>query len=108
MEDHRDVGQAAPDHASVRRIGELGSMNNYWISLLFLACNLMALDRPSSHRLADSLQLKLNHLQQNAIPARPDPAPTTMTEEEVNDYFASGRVNLPQGVKKVTFEGRSG
>ena len=31
-----------------------------------------------------------------------------MTEEEINDYMASGRVKLPQGVKKVTFEGQSG
>lgn len=31
-----------------------------------------------------------------------------MTEEEVNDYVASGRVKMPQGVKKVTFQGQSG
>ncbi len=31
-----------------------------------------------------------------------------MTEEEINDYFAAGRVKLPQGVKKVTLEGHSG
>jgi hypothetical protein len=31
-----------------------------------------------------------------------------MTEEEINDYFASGRAGLPQGIKKVAFQGQSG
>ncbi len=31
-----------------------------------------------------------------------------MTEEEVNDYIAAGRIVLPQGVKKLKLEGRSG
>src|SRR5260370_17606955 len=31
-----------------------------------------------------------------------------MTEDEVNDYLASDKVQLPQGVKKVTLQGRSG
>src|SRR6185369_10164096 len=60
------------------------------------------------HRLADSLQTKLDHIQQNGERASPDQAPTVMTEEEVNDYIASGRIVLPQGVKKVRMEGRSG
>jgi hypothetical protein len=63
---------------------------------------------PVKHRLADSLQTKLDHIRANGEKNRPDQAPTVMTEEEVNDYFAAGRVKLPQGVKKVTFEGHSG
>ncbi len=62
----------------------------------------------SSHRLADSMQRKLDHLRENAALAHPNPAPTVMTEEEVNDYFASGGVKLPQGVKKVTLQGQPG
>lgn len=31
-----------------------------------------------------------------------------MTEGEINDYLASGRAGLPQGVKNVAFQGRSG
>jgi hypothetical protein len=62
----------------------------------------------SGHRLADSLQTKLDHILQNGQKARPDQAPTVMTEEEVNDYIASGRIVLPQGVKKLRMEGRSG
>ena len=62
----------------------------------------------STHRLANSLQAKLDYIQQNGKRAHPDQRPTVMTEEEINDYMASGRVKLPQGVKKVTFEGESG
>ncbi len=63
---------------------------------------------PGTHRLADSMQAKLDHIEQNAARPRPDQAPTVMSEEEVNDYLASGRVQLPQGVKKVRLQGRSG
>ncbi|HEX4605902.1 MAG TPA: hypothetical protein VH724_18010, partial [Candidatus Angelobacter sp.] len=62
----------------------------------------------NGHRLADSLQVKLDHIQQNAERAHPDQAPTVMTEEEVNDYIVSGRIVLPQGVKKLRMEGRTG
>ena len=54
------------------------------------------------------MQRKLDHIRDNGALARPNPAPTVITEEEVNDYFAAGRVKLPQGVKKVTLEGKSG
>lgn len=60
------------------------------------------------HRLADSMQAKLDHIQQNGEKAQPDQAPTVMTEEEVNDYIAAGRIALPQGVKKLRMEGRTG
>ena len=61
-----------------------------------------------SHRLADSMQAKLDYIQQNGQKAHPDQRPTVITEEEVNDYLASGRVQLPQGVNKVRLEGQSG
>ena len=62
----------------------------------------------SGHRLADSMQTKLEHIQENGEQEHPDQAPTVMTEEEVNDYIAAGRITLPQGVKKLRMEGRSG
>jgi len=62
----------------------------------------------SGHRLAENMQAKLDHIKQNAERAHPDQAPTVMTEEEVNDYISSGRIVLPQGVKKVKLEGRTG
>lgn len=64
--------------------------------------------RSSGHRLADSMQAKLDHIQENGEQAHPDQAPTIMSEEEVNDYIASGKIVLPQGVKKLKMEGRSG
>jgi len=54
------------------------------------------------------MQTKLDHIQANGEKAQPDQAPTVMTEEEVNDYVASGRIVLPQGVKKLRMEGRTG
>ena len=80
------------------------------ISAVFLICTVCIAGQHSSsqHRLADSLQRKLDHIQENGKLARPDQTPTVMTEEEINDYFAAGRVKLPQGVKKVTFQGQSG
>jgi hypothetical protein len=68
----------------------------------------------STHRLAESMQRKLDHIRENSQQPHhsqqphPDPTPTVMTEDEVNDYLASGKVQLPQGVKKVTLQGRSG
>jgi len=58
--------------------------------------------------LAESTQRKLNHIQENARAPHCDPTPTVITEEEINDYLASGRVKLPRGVEQVTFQGRSG
>jgi hypothetical protein len=62
----------------------------------------------SAHRLAASMQGKLDHIKQNGERDTPDQTPTVITEEEVNDYIVSGRVVLPQGVKKLSMEGRAG
>ena len=62
----------------------------------------------SGHRLADSMQAKLDHIRQNGEQPRPNQMPTVMTEEEVNDYVASDHIELPKGVTKLRFEGRSG
>jgi hypothetical protein len=62
----------------------------------------------TGHPLAESMQAKLDHIQQNGQLARPDQMPTILTEEEVNDYIASDHIILPQGVKKLRMEGRTG
>ena len=54
------------------------------------------------------MQAKVNYIEQNGSKAHPDQRPTVMTEEEINDYLASGRVDLPKGVNKVRLEGHSG
>jgi hypothetical protein len=59
-----------------------------------------------NHRLADSADAKFTHIAQNG--AKSQPTPTVLTEEEINDYLASGRVEIPQGVKKVRLQGQSG
>lgn len=61
-----------------------------------------------THRLAESMQRKVDHIEQNGAQPRPDQTPTIMSEEEINDYLASGHVKLPQGVKKVRLQGQSG
>jgi len=78
-------------------------MRAIWITAVLLTGSVCITAQQSSpqHRLADSLQRKLDHIQENAKSAQPDPAPTVMTEDEINDYFAAGRVNLPQGVKNI-------
>ena len=67
-----------------------------------------ALASASGHRLAQSMQVKLDHIRQNGERANPDQTPTVMTEEEVNDYVAAGGIKLPQGVKKLSFQGKTG
>jgi hypothetical protein len=62
----------------------------------------------AQHRLSESMQRKLDHINQNAQNNPPDQTPTVMTEEEVNDYLAYGTVKLPLGVRKVTLRGQSG
>ncbi len=62
----------------------------------------------STNRLAESMQAKLDHIRENGEREHPDQTPTVMSEEEINDYFASGKVQLPQGVKKLKLEGHSG
>jgi hypothetical protein len=52
----------------------------------------------------DSMERKIQYVQQNGALATPDPKATEFTEQEVNAYVASGRVKLPTGVQSVRFE----
>jgi hypothetical protein len=61
-----------------------------------------------NHRVADSAEAKFKYIAQNGAKSSPDPRPTVFSEEEINDYLASGRVEIPQGVKKVRLQGQSG
>lgn len=85
---------------------------NYPVSLL---CWLVALallaatqTKPAatdkqSALLADQAAKKLAHVQRNGMLAKPDQSPTVLTQEELNAYFAEGRVRLPKGVKNLRF-----
>ncbi|HVP43407.1 MAG TPA: hypothetical protein VMS96_08230 [Terriglobales bacterium] len=57
---------------------------------------------------AVSCEAKLQHIRQNAVTAQPDPKPTVLTEDEINDYIAAGKVQLPKGVESVRFNGAPG
>lgn len=51
-----------------------------------------------------SFERKLQHLQSNAAVKQPDSTPTEFSEQEINAYFASGSIKLPNGVKSVVFQ----
>jgi hypothetical protein len=55
-------------------------------------------------RSADSFQRKIDYIEQNAQKNPPDERPTTVTEAEINAYFAQRRLKLPDGVKLVKFD----
>ncbi len=57
---------------------------------------------------AASMERKLQHIESNASVSPPDSTPTELTEQEVNAYFASGKINLPSGVRSVVFQGQPG
>jgi hypothetical protein len=79
--------------------------------ILFIACmaSLLAATSGAPQNAGspvDSMERKLQYVQQNGAQATPDPKPTEFTEQEVNAYVASGRVKLPAGVQSVRFEGQ--
>jgi len=79
------------------------------ISLAALATvNLGAAPSYTLAAAAKSMQQKVAHIEQNGSLAHPDPAPTQLTEPEVNAYFASGQIRLPAGVQSVRFQGEPG
>lgn len=55
-----------------------------------------------------SMERKLQHVKDNAAAPTPDRAPTEFSEQEINAYFAAGKVKLPAGVQSVTFQGQPG
>ncbi len=79
-----------------------------FLAILLFAVSGAGTQSPSEHRLAASLQRKLDYIHENGQARRPSSAPTIMTEDEINDYFAAGNMKIPPGVKKITLEGKSG
>jgi hypothetical protein len=55
-----------------------------------------------------TMERKLQRVEANSAAAHPDQTPTEFTEEEVNSYLASGKVQLPSGVQSVKFQGEPG
>ena len=57
---------------------------------------------------ADRAAQKLAHLQRNGMLQKPDQIPTVLGDEELNAYFAEGRVKLPAGVRKLRYQTQPG
>lgn len=57
---------------------------------------------------AQSMERKLAYLEQNGSQARPNQAPTKLSEQEINAYLASGEVTLPAGVQSLQLQGDPG
>lgn len=57
----------------------------------------------TSRAAADRLGAKLDHIRSNGEQSHPDQNPTVLAEEEINSYFAEGRVKLPSGVQKASY-----
>ena len=55
-----------------------------------------------------SVNRKIAHLEANGRAAHPNPAPTMLTEAEINAYLASDQVQFPAGVKSVHLTGSQG
>src|SRR5262245_61565801 len=69
----------------------------------------LAWSKPASNaEAAASVQRKVEHIQANAALAHPDSKPTEFTEQEINAYIASGKIQLPDGVQSVHLVGVNG
>jgi hypothetical protein len=80
---------------------------NILTAFVFLAGSLTATQAqgvPAPNAAASSsMEKKLQYVASNGRAARPNPSPTEFTEQEINSYFASGKVKLPAGVQSVSF-----
>jgi hypothetical protein len=57
---------------------------------------------------AASVQRKVEQIERNSTLQHPDLTPTEFTEQEINAYIASGKIELPSGVKSVHLVGLDG
>lgn len=73
--------------------------------LLVSITSYTAQDRSST---SAAVERKIQHIQQNGTLPQPDQTPTTFSQQEINDYVASGAVKLPKGVQSVRFSSEPG
>jgi hypothetical protein len=57
---------------------------------------------------ARSAERKFTRIEQNGKLAHPDPAPTVLTEREINAWFSSGEADLPAGVRHLQLQADPG
>jgi hypothetical protein len=75
--------------------------------LLIAALGAVAANSKTSPELT-SAKRKIVRLEANGRAKRPDPAPTVLTEAEINAYLASDEVRFPAGVQSVRLSGAPG
>jgi hypothetical protein len=63
---------------------------------------------PGQSSSVSTMESKLQHLEANAAATPVDTSPTDFSESEINAYFAAGKVDLPEGVQSVKFQGQPG
>jgi hypothetical protein len=64
--------------------------------------------RRPANPFADSMERKLQYIEQNGGKSQPNPAPTILSEQEVNAWFASSYASLPKGVRSLKVVGMNG
>jgi hypothetical protein len=75
----------------------------------FLTSYSVAQDRSATNSTrVRRVENKIQHLQENGAQTHPDSSPTDFSEQEINAYFASGRIKLPTGVQSVVFQEQPG
>jgi hypothetical protein len=85
-----------------------------FMSLVITSCFLLTSSSLSESRplanpaLVASFEKKLQHVQSNSNQKPPDSSPTEFSEQEINAYFASGNVELPNGVRSVVCQEQPG
>jgi hypothetical protein len=53
-------------------------------------------------------EAKFHYIATNGAKQHPDPAPTVLTEREINAYLSSGNVDLPKGLSHLRLSGNAG
>ncbi len=76
--------------------------------IIVLASSGYAATTQHSSAATAAMQRKIQHIQLNGALAQPGQTPTTFSQQEINDYVASGEVRLPKGVQSVRFSGEPG
>ena len=76
--------------------------------LVLISLTAVAQTAPRRSPAADSMERKLQYIDQNSERPQPNPSPTVLTEQEVNAWFASPYAKLPKGVRSLRVIGTNG
>jgi hypothetical protein len=82
-------------------------MRKIFPALICLVAGLLTSSQAQTAAVA-SMEKKLQHVVSNAKLPHPASAPTEFTDQEINSYFAAGKVKLPAGVQSVNFQAQPG